>query len=180
MTPIPPRLSHRRSIRLKGYNYALPGAYFVTLCTYRRAPLFGQIREGQISLNALGTLVQESWLSIAKKRSNAILDEFVVMPNHLHGIIIIDDERCSDRASAKSESASMKSGKLSPDSLGAIVGQFKGEVTKQAKALSVMPASQIWQRNFYDRIIRNQNSLDEIRAYIRDNPSRWHEDSLFV
>jgi len=133
-----------------------------------------------MALNELGTIVRESWLSIAKKRSNLSLDQFVVMPNHLHGIIIIGEIEPLNRSPVESPSASQTSGKLSSDSLGTIVGQFKGEVTKRAKASVMTPALRIWQRNYYEHIIRDEASLNKIRAYIVENPSRWFEDSLYV
>ena len=174
------KLPRRRSIRLKGYNYGKAGAYFLTICTYQHSPLFGTIRNGQMVLNELGTIVRDSWLSTAEKRSNLSLDQFVVMPNHLHGIILISETTHVDRPLAASQPRPVTPGKLSTDSLGTIVGQFKGVVTKRAKTRSNLPASRIWQRNFYERIIRDEDSLNKIRAYIVENPSRWSEDSLYT
>lgn len=174
------KLPQRRSIRLKGYNYSQPGAYFLTVCTYRHTLLFGKVRNGQMALNELGTIVFDSWLSIAKMRSNLSLDHFVVMPNHLHGIILIDETEQMDMRLEESPYSTKTPGKLSSDSLGTIVGQFKGAVTKRAKTQSIPSASRIWQRNYYEHIIRDEDSLNRIRAYVVENPSRWTEDSFFA
>ena len=138
------------------------------------------IRNGQMALNELGTIVRDSWLSIAEKRSNLSLDQFVVMPNHLHGIILIGETKYMDMPLAESQPSPVTPGKLSSDSLGTIVGQFKGVVTKRARTLSIGPPSRIWQRNFYEHIIRDEDSLNKIRAYIIENPSQWSEDSLYA
>ena len=174
------RPPQRHSIRLKGYNYSQPGAYFLTICTYRQAPIFGKVRNGQMALNKLGTIVFDSWMSITERRSNLRLDHFVVMPNHLHGIILIGETEQKDTCIAESLVSTKKPGKLSSDSLGTIVGQFKGAVTKRAKTQSIPSASRIWQRNYYEHIIRDEDSLNRIRAYVVENPLRWTEDSLFA
>ena len=173
-------LPRRRSIRLRDYNYRQSGAYFLTICTYRRTLLFGKISSGRMAHNALGAIVRESWLSIADWRSNLSLDQFVVMPNHVHGIILVGDKGKTGMSPVISESRPENPGKLTSDSLGTVVGQFKGVVTKRANRQSLAPASRIWQRNFYEHIIRDEDSLNMIRAYIVENPLRWSEDSLYV
>ncbi|MYD11972.1 MAG: hypothetical protein F4X02_18235 [Chloroflexi bacterium] len=170
----------RRSIRLKGYDYRQTGAYFLTICTGRHAPLFGKISNGRMTINALGSIVLDSWQSIADKRSNLSLDRFVVMPNHVHGIILVGEKGMTVVSPIQNESSPANPRKLSSDSLGTIVGQFKGAVTKRAKAESIQPPSPIWQRNFYEHIIRDEDSLNKIRAYIVENPARWSDDSLYV
>ena len=117
-------------------------------------------------LNELGLIVRDSWLSIADRRSNVSLDQFVVMPNHLHGIILIGETEHLEISVAESIAYRLTSGNLSSGSLGTIVGQFKGVVTKRAKTLSKPSDLRIWQRNFYEHIIRDENSLNKIRAYI--------------
>ena len=170
----------RRSIRLKGYDYSQAGAYFLTVCTYRHTLLFGKVTNGQMALNELGTIAFDSWLSIAEKRSNLSLDNFVVMPNHVHGIIHIGETEPMDMGLVASLASTKTPGKLSSNSLGTIVGQFKGAVSKRAKTQSIPSASRIWQRNFYEHIIRDEDSLNRIRAYVLENPSRWTEDSFFA
>ena len=170
----------RRSIRLKGYDYRQAGAYFLTICTYRHTPLFGMIRNGRMAHNALGKIVRDSWLSMPENRSNLSLDQFVVMPNHVHGIILVGETDATEMSPLQCPSSPATPGKLSSDSLGTVVGQFKSVVTKRAKTQSLMPPSPVWQRNFYDHIIRDEASLNKIRAYIIENPARWADDSLYV
>ena len=170
----------RRSNRLRGYDYGGAGLYFVTICAYRHACLFGAIRSGDMILNELGRLVEEFWLKIAETRANTTLDAFVVMPNHLHGIIgIVGNERCRIRAISQEGDAS-RATTLASGSLGATVGQFKSAVTKQSRALARPPTSRIWQRSYYEHIIRYESALDEIRKYILFNPARWADDDLYV
>ncbi len=166
--PRPP-YSYRRSIRLRNYDYRQEGAYFVTICTYRHAKLFGTIIDGQMLANDLGETVRQQWEYMSKARSNVLLDHFVVMPNHLHGVIVIEV------AQKNGSSTTVKSG-----SLGAIVGQFKAAVTRWAKAHGLDEGYPVWQRNYYERIVRDEKSLNRFRQYIIENPARWELDSLYV
>ena len=175
---------HRRSIRLRGYDYAGPGAYFVTICTYRHAHLFGQVVDGEMQPNAFGEIVREEWFHTAEVRANVLLYdyEFVVMPNHIHGIIrIMDapaDARSGDPAGAQRRCAPTddKRPHVKPGSLGAIVRSFKSAVTKQINRLRGTPGARVWQRNYYEHIIRTDRALGAIRRYIAYNPIRWHLD----
>ncbi len=170
----------RRSIRLRGYDYRLSGSYFVTICTFRKACLFGHITNGQIILNDMGQLVQDLWCQIADKRRIVELDSYTVMPNHLHGIINIleneSDPVPSDCAGGKTVPATS----LNSGSLGAVVGQFKSAVTKRSRSLSNAPPNTIWQRNYYEHIIRDETTLNQIRKYIVENPARWADDKMYV
>ena len=166
----------RRSVRLRDYDYSQAGLYFVTICTFQKACLFGEFRGGKLILNELGKLVQKIWLQIPVSRANTTLDKFVVMPNHVHGIIgILEDENTGKCATVTSSTKTLPSG-----SLGATIGQFKSVVTKQSRALPYPPRPPIWQRNYYEHIIRNENELNEIRKYILENPARWTNDDLYV
>jgi len=165
----------RRAMRLQGYDYRQAGAYFITVCAFRQACRFGEIRNGQAALNELGKTVQRCWLRIPELRANVELDAHVVMPNHLHGILVIRDDPASEVRSMHAEALPG----LLPDSLGAIVGQFKRAVTVESRAFTRAPAQPIWKRNYYDHVIRSEESLNRIRRYIHENPARWHEDSLY-
>ena len=167
-TPFPAR----RSIRLQGYDYRQSGAYFITVCAFRQACRFGEIRNGQPALNELGKIVQRCWLRIPELRASVELDACVVMPNHLHGILVIRDDPASGGRSMPAESLP---GPL-PDSPGAIVGQFKRAVAIESRAFAARP---VWQRNYYDHVIRSEESLNRIRRYIHENPARWRDDSLY-
>nr|BCX01830.1 MAG: hypothetical protein KatS3mg041_1876 [Bacteroidota bacterium] len=170
-----PEKHRRRSIRLKRYDYAQPGGYFVTICTYERAHLFGQVVDGEMVLNAFGRIVGEEWFRSAEIRAEIELypDEFVIMPNHIHGIVWIVETDVGAHGRAP-----LHNGQLSrpPRSLGAFVAGFKSIVTKRINALRGTPGAPVWQRNYYEHIIRTEWALHAIRQYIADNPLRWHLD----
>lgn len=234
---------HRRSIRLRGYDYTQPGAYFVTIMAYNGDHLFGKVVDGVMELDALGEIVREEWFKTAVVRPYVRLyeDAFVVMPNHIHGIVwIVDtassgDQQYNDPDAIKpthdhveethttndptrrgtaalcpygvaptgildAEHATFphgaptgtrdaghatfphdtvrtpQFGKIVPHSLATIVRSFKSAVTKRIHALPYATDRPVWQRNYYERIIRNQRALDTIRRYIVNNPQRWHRD----
>ena len=152
----------------------------MTICTHNRVKLFGEIGDGQMILNELGVIVQDAWQSIAEKRSNVSLDAAVVMPNHLHGIVLLGGNGATDTPSVVSGEVPQSAVTLPSGSLGAIIGQFKGIVTKRSKLLSMPNEPRMWQRNYYEHIIRNEKSFNEIRSYICENPARWSEDALYV
>jgi REP element-mobilizing transposase RayT len=154
---------HRRSIRLKGYDYTQAGAYFVTFCAWQHECLFGEIVDGEMHLNDYGRVVEEEWLRTAEVRPNVDLDAFVIMPNHIHGIIVI----CIDPVGASRRLAPTNTPtRLVAGSLGAIIGQIKSVTTKRINVLRSMPGQAVWQRNYYERIIRSEAALDNIRQYI--------------
>ena len=172
--------SFRRSIRLPGYDYRQAGVYFVTLCTHEKSKIFGSIKDGQVRLCDLGTVVRDEWLHVAEARPNVQLDHFVVMPNHMHGLIVIEKDRGGGTVPAVPAQQDEHSRTLRAGSLGAIIGQFKIAVTRRAELNQICSGQRIWQRNYHEHIVRNENSLNEIRQYIVENPARWLEDSLFV
>lgn len=162
----------RQSIRLKGYDYSRPGYYFVTICVKNRVPLFGQVTRDKMILNKYGKIAQDEWSRTGKLRINVEVDEFVIMPNHVHGIIVITDK-------IENKSALIRNKFYSPsNNLGAIIRGYKSTVTKQINAINGQPGDKIWQRNYYDYIIQNSSELNVIRKYIRLNPGNWDEDSL--
>lgn len=167
-------------MRLEGYDYRTPGAYFVTICAYRQRPLFGDVSNGKVNLNALGQLIEDFWLKIAVIRSNVELDASVVMPNHMHGIMFLTDARGASSQECGQVLPSQVAPTLIAGSLGATISQFKSAVAKQSRSLSIAPQEPIWQRNYYEHIIRNERALNEIRSYILQNPARWNEDDLYV
>ena len=162
----------RRSIRLRDYNYSSAGAYFLTLCAYNREMLFGEMSEGEMTLHCAGRIVADEWRRSAKVRAEIELDEWIVMPNHLHGIVIITGGglgmRRGDRPVAPTGPK--------PKSIGALIAGFKSATTKRINAMRGTPGSLVWQRGYYDHVVRGEAPLKRIRQYIRENPLRWDED----
>ncbi len=171
--PYDPEKHHRRSIRLQGYDYSQPGAYFVTICVRNRECLLGDMVDGAMVLNDYGKIVESEWLKTAVVRPNVELDEFIVMPNHFHGIIfIIDDGRGTARRAPTGE----QFGKPSVGSLPTIVRSFKSAATNGINQLQESWGSLFWQRGYHEHIIRSEGELDRIRKYIIENPIRWDQD----
>ena len=203
-----PKIHHRRSIRLKNYEYSLKGLYFITICTENRLCLFGEIvgagskparvhypnksdqnrnpvpnradlesaptninvGYGQIRLNDLGRIVEYTWFDLVNHIGNIKLHEFIVMPNHIHGIIeIIADIRAGLEPAP--------TGKMKPFS--EIVRQLKTFSARRINQLRKMPGRPVWQRNYYEHIIRNEKSHHKLSEYIVNNPLNWQEDKYF-
>jgi REP element-mobilizing transposase RayT len=243
--PYNSNIHHRRSIRLKRYDYTQRGAYFVTICTHQRNCLFGEIVDGEIKLNTNGEIARGSWLSIPRDFKNVELDEFVIMPNHLHGIIIIESSEVAGEALANqdfsqsfsevvgealanqdfSQSFSEVAGEAlanqdfsqlfsevvgealanqdfskqqnlssqcfaptvhtgetvkingtKPQSLAAITQNYKSVSTRQINRMNKAKGNVIWQRNYYEHIIRNEEALNNILEYVVNNPINWVKD----
>lgn len=185
---------HRRSIRLRNYDYTQCGAYFVTICTEKRRCIFGQVVGGEMVVNEWGQIVAEEWEQTAIIRPNVELDAFVVMPNHVHAIIVIADD---GRGITPGGTGMMhhaptnppteyitptirEFSKPIPNSLPTIIGAFKAAITRRINRLPNPPDYAIWQRNYYEHIIRNEISLNHIRAYIANNAAKWAADSLYT
>ncbi len=235
-----PAYHHRRSIRLKGYDYTQNGAYFVTICAYQREAIFGEVVGGEMQLAPIGQIIQTEWFRSAAIRKEIRLfeDEFVVMPNHVHGIVWIvepqivgangvrpngvhpfdgicqkgvrpvnvrpdgvrpidGEEGMSNEKGTRRDGGTRHDGgtrrdggtrhdggtrrvplqrRMAPRSLGAFIAGFKAAVTSRAGR--ELQAAIIWQRNYYEHIIRNENELENIWNYIDTNPLRWQEDQL--
>ena len=174
-----PQKHHRHSIRLQGYDYTQSGAYFVTLVTYQRNVLFGEIIDGEVKLNRKGEIVQEEWFASVDIRKEIRLhpEEFVVMPNHIHGIVWIEYDDYHDvGANGRSPLPDRPPlrPQMKPRSLGSFIAGFKSSVTKRIR--DELNETGIWQRNYYERIIRDEKELDAIRRYIEANPLNWSED----
>ena len=171
----------RRSLRLKGYDYRQNGAYFVTICSYRHAELFGAIVGKTMRLNAIGRIVSEEWRRTADLRNNVEMDRYVIMPNHPHGIVLLlGEEAVESPVRAAADSPERKGDYLLAGSLGSIIGRFKGRVTRRVRDMPHCQQLQVWQRNYHDHIIRNDKSLRDIQDYIAVNPSRWTEDRYYA
>ena len=169
-----PQRHQRRSIRLKGYDYTREGAYFVTICTHDRECLWGEIADSEMKLNDFGEITREQWLHTASVRPNTRLDSLVIMPNHLQGIIIITDPRRGDPLGRPYPRNRPRG--PGPGSIGAIIGQFKSTATKHINILRGTPGVRVWQRNYYEHIIRNETELNRLGQYILDNPVQWDTD----
>lgn len=201
-------IHHRRSIRAKGYDYSQDGAYFVTICAQNKQCLFGNIAKGEMELNESGKMVSDHWVSLKNRFPNIEIDEFVVMPNHFHGIIVIcsvgaglvpalpesgifpKSQKGTDwqGGNTEADNAKMRAGTrpapTNNNTVGDIIRVFKsltmGEYIKNVKAGKFPPFEKmIWQRNYYEHIIRDDDDLDRIREYIINNPINWEIDELF-
>ena len=169
------QIHHRCSIRLKDYDYSQNCAYFVTIVTRQRACLFGEIMGGELALNEIGKIMQEAWNEIPQHFPNVVLDAFVVMPNHIHGIIIIDAPIYVSHVRARHASPLPPWGPK-PKSLSAIIGSFKSAVTNRINKMRETPATPFWQRNYYEHVIRDENDYEAIFNYIASNPINWDKD----
>jgi REP element-mobilizing transposase RayT len=206
-----PTIHNRRSIRLQGYDYSLSGAYFLTICTYKKEHVFGEIVNGEIKLNLIGQYALQQWNKIPQRFPIVELEEFIIMPNHIHGIIIIRNGRCegldygppnskrdslSDRRGEGSDNTPRIPPKVSlsdpsplhqnqpqsngtrPGSVGAIVQNFKSSTSRKINTMPGMKNIKIWQVNYYDHIIRNEEDHARIVEYIQKNPVQWDQDEL--
>ena len=163
-----PDIHHRRSIRLKGYDYSQAGAYFVTIVTWQREMLFGEITDGELVLNEFGQIVSEKWQWLESQYRYIELGAWIVMPNHFHGILVIHD---FGRGGSRSAPTPIKR-----KPLGGLIGAFKTVSTKHINLLRNTEGQLVWQRNYYEHIIRNEPEMDRISRYIESNPSQWAED----
>jgi REP-associated tyrosine transposase len=173
-----PDSHHRRSIGLRVYDYRQNGAYYVTICTHNREHTFGHITDnGNMIANRFGEVVIECWDAIPLHYPQVETDAFVLMPNHLHGLIVISDVPAGARhVLPLPTSRTATFGHPLARSLSSIVGVFKSAVSKRINGLRDTPGAPLWQRNFYDQIIRNESMLYAIRQYIESNPTNWAYD----
>jgi REP element-mobilizing transposase RayT len=191
-----PQIHHRKSIRLKGYDYSQAGLYFITICCQDRECRFGKIENDKMILNNLGKIADECWLEIPKHFPNFILHEYIVMPNHVHGIIeLVNDDNVVGVDNFQplqhhNESRRNEFQKMIPRSIGSIVKGFKIGVTKWFRInenVSVAVGNfqtqqsqqKLWQRNYYEHIIRNEQSYQTISDYIINNPVKWKGDKFY-
>jgi len=165
-----PEKHHRRSVRLPKFDYKQPGAYFVTICTQNRECLFGTAADGKIQMNDAGRIAQVSWRGLPSQFSNISLDAFVVMPNHVHGIILVGAQFIAPSDSPRNHQGVMNRA----PTLGEIVRAYKAGSTRMIRKAA--NANFAWQRNYYEHVIRDEESFNRIRQYILDNPGRWEID----
>jgi len=186
-----PKIHHRRSIRLQGYDYSRAGAYFVTICTRYRECLFGDIADGEMRLNAIGHIVANEWVKTAEIRNEIELDEWVVMPNHFHGILVIYDRRGTARRARNDDHGVMGTARRAPTtttmerfgkpvagSMPTVIRSFKSAATKRINEMRKTPGAKLWQRNYWEHVVRNESELNRIREYIQNNPNQWESDKL--
>src|SRR5690554_4941160 len=207
--PYDPKIHHRKSIRLKGYDYSQDGLYFVTICCENRICRFGNIKNGEMHLNEYGEIAYTQWLKLAERFSNYELDVFQIMPNHIHGIIVLNNpttptvgaplagapianapnddvagnyENCARADSIIGVGTSPARTGANAANLGDIVGAYKSIVANECLKiykLNNQIMGKLWQRNYYEIIIRNQKSYMSISEYIINNPSKWDTDRFY-
>ena len=188
---LPGTRHHRRSIRLKGFDYSSAGAYYVTIVAWHREFIFGEIVNKEMYLNKVGKIVEWEWLELPKRLSYVSLGAHMVMPNHFHGILFIHENvgaTCQGRSMSQPkekplqamipegiDGSSLPRGSK-PASLGAILAQFKSRVTKRIWKIPEFKNTPVWQRNYYEHVIRNEIDLQNKTDYIESNPLLWDED----
>jgi len=201
-----PNLHKRKSTRLKGYDYSKEGNYFLTICCQDKECLFGDVVNGKMILNNIGEVVNECWLKIPNHFPKVKLKEYVIMPNHIHGIIeLINDEKSVSNNTAvenlrvinlKAENEQLLNfipiknsiiqnnfQKCTPRSIGSIIKGFKIGVTKWIRDknnFEPILIESVWQRNYHEHIIRDNREYEKIVKYIINNPSKWEIDKLHV
>jgi putative transposase len=164
---------NRHSMRYAGYDYTRPGAYFITICTAGRLHTFGAVVDGLMQPSPLGRVVVSCWAQIPQHYACVSLGEYVMMPNHTHGILwIVDSEQPASVPTPR------RFGEPVAGSISTIVATYKAAVTREAREAGIVQQGPIWQGRFWDHIIRDETSLAQIQDYIRTNPLHWEQDQL--
>ena len=158
--PYNPKKHHRRSLRLPSFDYTQPGAYYITICTYQRQCWFGDVVNGEMRCNRLGDIVYTFWQRLPHRFHHIKVDAFVVMPNHLHGILMITEH---GKKSIQLDTPVEKFGKPIPGSIPTVVRSFKSAVTTRINLMRPAPITPVWQRNYYESIIRIESGLDRVK-----------------
>jgi putative transposase len=173
----------RRALRLRAYDYSQAGAYFVTICTQDRTCLFGEVGDDGMRLNGAGQMLAEVWADIPVQFPDVEIDAFVVMPNHIHGIIVLPDRETPGSPPIRDAANSGRPLAIARPAatLGDVVGAFKSAVTVEyvrGVKTNAWPKfrKRLWQRNYYEHVIRNEMALNRVRRYIDENPARWALD----
>ncbi|WP_111611071.1 transposase [Algoriphagus yeomjeoni] len=189
-------LPQRKSIRLKGYDYSQAGLYFITICCQHRACLFGDVVDGKMILNAAGTMINTEWLKLPERFKNIELHEYVIMPNHFHGIleivaatvgatlVVALNETVAQNYGITQNQIGQPQGIAPTKTIGDMMDAFKSittvEYIRGVKTLNWQPfVGKLWQRNYWEHIIRNEQSYQRISKYIINNPSKWSDDKFF-
>ena len=172
---------NRPSIRLKDYDYSKAGAYFITICVQNREHLLGAIENNEMKLNEAGRIAYNEWIKTPEMRPTIELDAFVIMPNHIHGILIINDPDTGRGTMHRAPTGNRNNqveqfGKPTSNTIPTIIRGYKSSVTKQINILCNKPGMPFWQRNYYEHIIRSREELNRINEYIINNPAKWDED----
>jgi putative transposase len=163
---------HRRSIRLPGRDYSWPDTYFVTICTTKRKPILGRFENGAMRENVLGRLVRAHWMAIPREFASVELDAFTVMPNHVHGLIRLHRRVTADEPQYKPAQFA----KPHTASISWIVRAFKARVTREARQVLRRSEMTVWQRNYFERVVRSGQEYKEVYRYILENPKNWDQD----
>jgi putative transposase len=181
MNPDDLYIHQRKSIRLRGYNYTKHGEYFITICSYRRFHYFCEITDGVMTTTDLGRLVIEEWIKIPQHRPNLVLRDYCIMPNHFHGIIVIksNDKEVGRLRGTTSCAPTMQFGHIPKDSIPSIIRSFKAGVTNKIMKTRSAFYYKIWQRGYYEHIIRDEIEKQRIRVYINNNVQSWRSDLFF-
>jgi REP element-mobilizing transposase RayT len=178
--PYNPELEQHRAMRLKGYDYSLAGAYFINLVTREKLCLFGEIINGEMRLSQLGNTVQREWLRLERRFPGLELDEFVIMPNHLHGILVnTQQDAPRPGEDVRKDAAPPKRTGATAGSLTAMVKGFKSAVEFRYHNMA-NNNDPLWQPNDYEQIIHDEDDLDRIRRYIAANPMNWLKDAEYL
>lgn len=188
-----PETHHRRSIRIKEYDYSQEGLYFITICSFNHACLFGHIDNGDMVLTAYGKIANNEWMQTREMRNNIELHKSVIMPNHMHGIIEINDSTrrgtmpraripnvTRNQGTLQRAPTKEQFGKPTSNTIPTIVRGFKSSVTKQINIIRNTLGHPVWQRSYYEHIIRNKKSYNRISEYIRYNPEKWLQDKYYM
>jgi putative transposase len=167
---------HRRSMRLAGYDYAQPGAYFVTMVTHRRLELFGRMVDREMQVFRAGQFAEACWRQIPDHFGHVELGAFVVMPNHVHGILVLKGDMIPQRRGTIYRAPTPAFGRPTPGSIPTIVASYKAAVTRQIHRRP-RDSGRIWQRNYYEHVIRNEADWRRLQLYIEANPQLWPDDA---
>ena len=166
----------RTTHRLPGHVYRGPWTYFVTICTRSRLPVLGTVVNGLVEQSATGMMVREEWMKTPDLRPGVVLDAYVVMPDHFHGLLTLPSDDCLCSEFVKSGDTRREGGiapGYRPASLSALIGGFKAACTRRYWEIQGRKLGPLWQRDYYDRIVRDDIGLSQIRRYIEKNPARW-------
>jgi putative transposase len=182
-----PQVPDRQSIRLRVYDYSQPGMYYVTLCAHGKKCVFGEAIGGCVGLSVVGDVVRQCWQQIPDHFPHVELDEYVIMPNHIHGILVVKQAEGRGECETSRHFRQKRAWHAKPlqeaqfghpmsRTIGTIMGSFKSATTKEVRRKTGETDMMLWQRNYYEHIIKSQSGLDHIRRYIAENPANWGAD----
>jgi len=166
-------MPHRRSVRLKSYDYTEAAAYFITICTHAKGAVFGRIDEGRMQMNECGRIADQRWRTLPDHHLNCELDYYVVMPNHVHGILVLHKDWTGTAGRAPTPEAF---GRPVSRSIPTIVRSYKSSVSRHIGRCRQQKTRPLWQRGYYEHVIRHERELAAIRRYVHENPLQWHID----